>query len=459
MEPFCFSHIENELHHNFANSRLDGASSIYIENAASNVSLQLNAYCDGAANAASSSLPLVLEGPSGVGKSAALANWTRQRKSKVLPARGLGIREEFIFWHAVGCSRLSTAIFHLLRRLVTSLIRHFELKEPIDLADEKLPWVLPRLLDRASKKGKVIIVIDGGLHHICSKDESYGLKWLPLKLPPNVRMILSVTTPSENPPQISDHAIKLQHKIHRVWSEIQRRKWPMISIHELDSKLVTSVVEKYLPPKHNRELSTDTILSHQCAKNALFLTTILKGVRHVKFRLGFKSNEVWQCLNLWTSPRITGTNDLIEAMLKVFESGIQEDIISPPRLTLDASEATKLGSLLSHALSLLFVARHGLREDELLELVARVRENVRWKNQTKDTVIPIKLKMLQSICAKKNRLLDIFRSFDSDGNGILSREEFYNGMEKLNLEGVTHEEVTLLIDEVDSNGDGEIGKL
>jgi hypothetical protein len=146
-------------------------------------------------------------------------------------------------------------------------------------------------------------------------------------------------------------------------------------------------------------------------------------------------------------------------MLKVFESGIQEDIISPPRLTLDASEATKLGSLLSHALSLLFVARHGLREDELLELVARVRENVRWKNQTKDTVIPIKLKMLQSICAKKNRLLDIFRSFDSDGNGILSREEFYNGMEKLNLEGVTHEEVTLLIDEVDSNGDGEIGKL
>lgn len=89
------------------------------------------------------------------------------------------------------------------------------------------------------------------------------------------------------------------------------------------------------------------------------------------------------------------------------------------------------------------------------ELVARVRENVRWKNETKDTVIPIKIKILHAIAKKKNRLLELFRSFDTDGNGTIDREEFYNGMSRLNL-GLTDAEVTRLLQEVDSNGDGEI---
>lgn len=364
MKSFCFSHIEDALHINFANSRSDG---VYVEDA-SNVPLHLNAYCDSTTKE-TFTLPLVVSGADGVGKSAALANWSRQRKAKILPPRGLGY-SDFIFTHSIGCSRLSTTILHLLRRLISSLINHFELKEAFDLADEKLPWVLPRLLERASKKGKVIIVIDG-LHHICSKDESYSLKWIPLRLPPNSRMILAVTKPCEVPPNISDYAIKRHNKIHHVYKEIQLRGLPMVNMKEFDEDLVASIVEKYLPPTSSRgqiprEVVMNQILSHELSKNALFLTTLLKGLQHVQ-SLGFKASEVAQCLSSWTSSDIKTTHDLIDAMLTVFESGLSNIAeASPPRHTLDTSEATKLGTLLHHSLSLLFVSRHGLREDELL---------------------------------------------------------------------------------------------
>lgn len=89
-------------------------------------------------------LPLVVAGAAGVGKSSTLANFTRQREAKNLPTRGLGYKE-FVYYHCIGCSRL--------RRLINALINHFELKKHLDLSDEKLPWVLPRLIDRAKGKG------------------------------------------------------------------------------------------------------------------------------------------------------------------------------------------------------------------------------------------------------------------------------------------------------------------
>ena len=94
-----------------------------------------------------------------------------------------------MFWHTIGCSRLSTQITHLLRRLVNELVVHFELKETMDIADEKLPWILSRLLERASQRGRVVVVIEG-LQHICSNDKDYELKWLPLSLPPNSKWVI-----------------------------------------------------------------------------------------------------------------------------------------------------------------------------------------------------------------------------------------------------------------------------
>jgi hypothetical protein len=151
MESFCFCHVEDQFHHNFADSRTNGESSVYVEDSTSQLALQLHAYCDHTAEG-DSVLPLVVAGAAGVGKSSTLANFTRQREAKNLPTRGLGYKE-FVYYHSIGCSRFSTDVLSLLRRLINALINHFELKKHLDLSDEKLPWVLPRLIDRAKGKG------------------------------------------------------------------------------------------------------------------------------------------------------------------------------------------------------------------------------------------------------------------------------------------------------------------
>jgi hypothetical protein len=69
----------------------------------------------------------------------------------------------------------------------------FELSRELPSNQERLSWELPRFLDAASRRGKIIVVIDG-LHRIANNDDSEGnLAWLPLVLPPGVRFIVSAT--------------------------------------------------------------------------------------------------------------------------------------------------------------------------------------------------------------------------------------------------------------------------
>jgi hypothetical protein len=174
-QPFCFSHLEDDLHSAFTKAP-------FVEDAHfTSLFQELDLYCE-TAPTAENDKPLVIVGESGVEKSAALANWAARRVANALPTRNRLDFAEYVFYHAIGCSRLNTQVILLLRRLVNSIIFHFKLKDTVNLADEKLPWVLPRLLERASKKGCVVICLDG-LHNICSKDKDYGLKWLPISLP------------------------------------------------------------------------------------------------------------------------------------------------------------------------------------------------------------------------------------------------------------------------------------
>lgn len=316
----------------------------------------------------------------------------------------------------------------------------------MDLADDKLSWILPRILERAAKKGRVVIVIDG-LQYICSNDRDLGLKWLPLSVPPNVKMILSTTTPMAAEHDIdvvqTDHAKHFQCKVKQTWGEIQRRKWPTVPLECLQKESVESFIETYLSQlsqSHNRTLPpsqknqlVEIISAHPLATNMRTATTFLKGIFHAD-SLGCNIN---QCLVSWMDSQTT--TELIRKILSMLESG-------SPR---------KIGTMLGNALSLLFVARHGLHKNELFELLACVVKGESWEKESEGTVMHVKLKLLKMLMEKKKRLIDIFRSFDTDGNGTLSHEEFYAGMERLDID-VTRDEVTLLISDVDTNGDGEV---
>ena len=145
--------------------------------------------------------------------------------------------EEFIFWHAVGCSRSSTNVNNLMRRLIKDLKIKFELTREVSLTVERLSWELPRFLDSASKRGKVIIIIDG-LNRLISREGEAELNWLPLVFPPNVRVILSASMSSS---QVSSDAspspggtgitvlTDSSPKKPRILVELDRRHW---QVHE-----------------------------------------------------------------------------------------------------------------------------------------------------------------------------------------------------------------------------------
>lgn len=173
----------------------------------------------------------------------------------------------------------------LIRRLISDLKNRFELARDVPKSQERLSWELPRFLELAAKKGRVIIVIDG-LNRLVNNDNGEdGLTWLPLQFPPNVRFILSVTTPpgsaidssssdskqsvkgtksnlpaaekqsqsslrnadssTENDKHNAPAQIVHKAKKSRILQELERRNVPFIILKPLERNLCRSVVETF----------------------------------------------------------------------------------------------------------------------------------------------------------------------------------------------------------------------
>ena len=192
----CIGNLEHHVHKVFALVRVPGEDFVYSPSM--DLFNKLDAYCD-EQTMAESKPPLVIKGESGTGKSALLSNWLQRRERITMRSRSMV--DEFVFWHAVGCSRQSMNVNFLIRRLIVELKDRFELGRNLPKTQERYSWELPRFLDLASKRGKVIIVIDGLNRLVNNENVEDSLAWLPLEFPPNVRVILSVTTQPESAPQ------------------------------------------------------------------------------------------------------------------------------------------------------------------------------------------------------------------------------------------------------------------
>jgi len=175
----------------------------------------LDEYCDAASASLSLSSssrsalpadpPLVLYGPSGVGKSALLSNWLLHHQahreaakamvSSSSPSRASAHKEDFVFWHVAGCSRSSALTTNLLRRLQCQLKTHFGLKKELAKDNKRLRWDLPDFLEMASRKAapSLILIIVDGLHLLRDEEGEEDLRWLPQVYPANVRLVVSTT--------------------------------------------------------------------------------------------------------------------------------------------------------------------------------------------------------------------------------------------------------------------------
>ena len=264
--------------------------------------------------------PLVIIGESGSGKSALLANWAL-RYQKENP-------NDFLLLHFIGSTPQSADYTALLLRILGEIKRRYSISGEIPTDPQKLREAFPNWLSMAAARGKLILVLDG-LNQLEEKDNAPDLIWLPEYIPPQVRLIVS-TLPG------------------RSLTALQQRGWPTYTVDPLNPDERAQVVQNYLS-RYRKELSPariKRIIDAPQSANPLFLRALLE-----ELRLFGEHEQIDEHIGYY----------LESADVKVLYRKILE------RLEQDY-EADHQG-LTGKALSLIWSARRGLSEAELLEVM------------------------------------------------------------------------------------------
>ncbi len=269
--------------------------------------------------------PLVVLGESGSGKSALLANWAN------------GYREqhprEHVLLHFVGASRQSADWIGMLRRILGELKRHFRLDLEIPDQPDELRQAFALGLHLAAARGRMVLVLDG-LNQLEDRDQAPDLVWLPPQIPANIRLILS-TLPG------------------RPLEDLARRRWTTMKVEPLTPRERQCLIEEYLS-QYTKSLATehvDQIVGEPQTENPLFLRILLEELRLYgdHFTLGKKIAEYLSAKTVVA---------LYRRILQRYEQDYERD---HPGLVREAT-------------SLLWGARRGLSEAELLDMLGTLGE-------------------------------------------------------------------------------------
>lgn len=125
---------------------------------------------------------MVITGEPGCGKSALMARFAEE----VIHSHP----DWLVLSHFVGASPSSTSLRRTLRRLCAQLNRALGIEEAVPEDYKELAQVFPELLQRVSETSRLILIMDA-LNQFERTDNAHTMRWLPQKLPQNVRVVLS----------------------------------------------------------------------------------------------------------------------------------------------------------------------------------------------------------------------------------------------------------------------------
>jgi len=292
---------------------------------------QLDTYADNGAQGCG----LTVLGASGGGKSALLANWVARRR-QAHPG-------DFVFQHYIGSSAMSAGHLALMRRLMVAIVRWCGADDPagprgLEEEEKKIPAkaeeivkvfpdYLSRLTAEARRKGVGAVLALDALNQLEDRERGRLLAWVPHRLPGDLRLVVS-TLPGD------------------TLDALQPRGWPALIVEPLMAEERVRLIARYLT--HFAQGLSDArakkIAAVPAASNPLYIKTLLDDLRATGDHLKL-DEQIDDYLRAADIPA------LFDKILSRFERDYERD----------------RPGLVREALSLLWTARRGLTEPELLE--------------------------------------------------------------------------------------------
>jgi WD40 repeat protein len=269
------------------------------------------------------SAPCLVAGPSGSGKSAALARFVTEYRQ--------AHPQTLVIAHFVGASPRSTGLRDLLRRFCLILKDHFGFTEEVPEETARLLVAFRELLGKVPAGERVLLVIDA-LNQLDETDRAQHLEWLPARLPPPVKVMVSNITDSDRTEPVLE---AFRHRSHRL-----------VPVEPLGDEERREIIKQVpsLSAKTLDEQQIDLLLENPATANPLFLLVALEELR------GFGSFEQLED-RIRALPHEGDTvTALFTQVIERLEEEFDTDVVRA-------------------VLTLLASARRGLSDRELLDLV------------------------------------------------------------------------------------------
>ena len=279
--------------------------------------------------AANSTTPIAVLGEPGSGKSALLANWVlRYRQAHP---------DVFVLQHYVGATPNSADLTAMLHRFIGEFRRRFSIQQDLPDRPDAVRNSFSNWLCMAASKGHVVLVLDA-LNKLEDRDGALDLLWLPQILSENVRIIVS-TLPG------------------RSLEEIQKSNWSTLKVELLTERERTKLLWRFLR-QSGKQLSKERrrrIVTSPHTANPLYLNVLL--------------NEL----------RLFGEHERLEQRIGYYlQATLPHELYIK---VIDRWEKDYGRDLVRNALSLLWTARQGLSESELLDALGsedKPMPHARW---------------------------------------------------------------------------------
>lgn len=196
--------------------------------------------------------PLIVTGSSGGGKSALLANWVSDVR---IHHPGMPV-----ICHYVGAVSTHENYVVMLRHLLAELKEICGIEEAVPTDADELMAQFPLWLAQVRHE-RLLIVLDG-LNQL--GDDAIDLNWLPRRIPANITLVISVTTPSQ------------------VAQRLALRKWPELQLKPLTMAQSRAIIDLFVQ-ESGANLESDIL--HQLSSATIpaitpfFLRTRAHGAR------------------------------------------------------------------------------------------------------------------------------------------------------------------------------------